>query len=55
MDDVPRPPQTQKLRCQECGCVWNDHDTSRWRAYVADESQELLLYCARCADREFGD
>jgi hypothetical protein len=44
------------LRCEEClecNRPWLD-GTERWRAYV-DSEGDVLLYCPRCASREFGD
>ena len=40
-------------RCQECPALFTDG--SRWRAYVTDDAQPLLVfYCPDCAEREFG-
>jgi hypothetical protein len=40
------------LECLECGDV--SSETRGWKAFVDDES-ELLVYCAACAEREFGE
>ena len=40
------------LECLECGET--SAEAHRWRAYV-DEEAELLVYCAACAEREFGE
>lgn len=40
------------LECLECGEVTDEG--RGWKAYL-DEERELLVYCAACADREFGD
>jgi hypothetical protein len=40
------------LECLECG---ERSDEGRgWKAFV-DEELDLLVYCAACADREFGE
>jgi hypothetical protein len=53
-EDVARIP-----RCAECGATWLPADEERWRAYLGgddlDEPGELVFYCVRCAEREFGD
>jgi hypothetical protein len=44
-----------ELTCQECPKVWEDSETTRWRAYVVDEDPpQVLLFCPGCAAREFG-
>ena len=40
-------------RCIECDAVWRPADNARWRAYL-DTDDELVFYCAECAEREFG-
>ncbi len=40
------------LECLECGTA-SDHALG-WKAFL-DEENELLVYCAACADREFGE
>ena len=40
------------LECLECDA--SSGDARGWKAFVDDEG-ELLVYCAACADREFGD
>lgn len=46
-------------RCAECGAVWLLADEKRWQAWLAsdslDELPEVVFYCPRCAEREFGD
>lgn len=40
------------LECLECG---DASDEARgWKAYL-DEESTLLVYCAACAEREFGE
>jgi hypothetical protein len=46
--------------CVECSAVWLPADEERWRAYLGVDEQldtpaEVVLYCPRCAEREFGD
>ena len=38
--------------CAECLNVWLPGDEDRWRAYL-DTDDELVFYCAECAEREF--
>ena len=44
--------------CAECDRRWLPDDQERWRAYHVgddlDEVAELVFYCPRCAEREFG-
>ena len=40
------------LECLECDA--SSDDARGWKAFVDDEG-ELLVYCAACADREFGE
>lgn len=40
------------LECLECGTA-SEHARG-WKAFL-DAEDELLVYCAACADREFGD
>lgn len=40
------------LECLECGL--ESPETRGWKAFV-DEELELLVYCAACAEREFGE
>ncbi len=57
MTDHSKPTSTHRdtLICLECGRSWLD-ESERWRLYVTGaEPQELLLYCAGCASREFDD
>jgi hypothetical protein len=39
-------------RCIECGDLWLPVDDARWRAYL-DADDNLVFYCAGCAEREF--
>lgn len=39
-------------RCIECGDLWLPVDGTRWRAYL-DTDDNLVFYCAGCAEREF--
>ena len=45
------------IRCTECGTE-SDELAAGWRAYLAgdfdEEEEEVLLFCPRCASREFG-
>jgi hypothetical protein len=41
-------------RCAECGEAWLPDDEERWRAYL-DIDDEVVFYCFKCAEREFGD
>jgi hypothetical protein len=48
-----------KLICVECRRA-AEHKAGRWRAYLiesddANEEDEVLFYCPRCAVREFGE
>jgi hypothetical protein len=40
--------------CAECGEVWLPADEDCWKAYL-DTDDELVFYCPKCAEREFGD
>jgi hypothetical protein len=40
------------LQCLECSAS-SDHGRG-WKAFI-DEDDDLLVYCAACADREFGE
>jgi RNase P subunit RPR2 len=42
--------------CEECRKVWLPGDDERWKAYWSDNGDEdqLVFYCAECAQREFG-
>jgi hypothetical protein len=42
----------QVLECLECGL--ESTETRGWKAFL-DEELELLVYCAWCAEREFGE
>jgi hypothetical protein len=43
-------------QCAECNAVRLSTDETRWQAYWIDAGpqEELIFYCARCAEREFG-
>lgn len=46
------------LVCVECGATVDEH-APNWRAYVAepgetDEGESVVVYCPKCAVREFG-
>jgi hypothetical protein len=43
------------IRCAECGTE-SDELATGWRAYLAEDfdEDEVLLFCPRCANREFG-
>lgn len=44
--------------CTECDALWQPADKERWSAYLGgddlDEPAEVVVYCPRCAEREFG-
>jgi hypothetical protein len=40
------------LECLECG--EESTEARGWKAFL-DEELDLLVYCAACADREFGE
>jgi hypothetical protein len=48
----PHPPRF--IQCEECHAIKLDQAPSGWRAYVVD-SDNVAVYCAVCADREFGE
>jgi len=43
--------------CEVCGCVNNDGERG-WQGHLVDldddGEDEVVLFCPRCADREFG-
>ena len=42
------------MRCEECRTV-ADADAKDWRAYIAeDQPPFMVIYCPKCAEREFG-
>jgi hypothetical protein len=46
--------QVDELTCIECERSWIV-PLERWRLYLTDEPlPEAVLYCADCAEREFG-
>ena len=47
-----RGPVTFVLECLECGAC--SEEARGWRAYLDDDSSDVLVYCAACAEREFG-
>jgi hypothetical protein len=43
--------------CAVCHRQWLPDDDERWRAYHVgdlDEPAEIVFYCPKCAEREFG-
>jgi hypothetical protein len=44
--------------CTECDALWQPANKERWSAYLGgddlDEPAEVVVYCPRCAEREFG-
>jgi hypothetical protein len=57
--ELQLPPESQHdqvtvvaLECVECGV--RDARAKGWQAYLSPETG-LLVYCAECAEREFGD
>lgn len=46
------PEQEQALVCVECQAV-SEGQAFGWRAYLGDDD-EALIFCPRCAEREFG-
>lgn len=50
-------PESQKfvtfvLECVECRA--RSEEGRGWRAYLDEDSSDVWIYCAECADREFG-
>lgn len=46
-----------RVRCAECGRE-EDGSEERWKAYLVDSDdggEEVLIFCAPCSFREFGD
>ena len=43
----------RRLTCVECGLVAKG-EASGWRAYLTADG-ELAVYCAGCAEREYGE
>jgi hypothetical protein len=47
---------TNRLQCAACGRVSRENERG-WRAYVTDDEDEptvVVVYCRRCALKEFG-
>jgi hypothetical protein len=40
------------LECIECGM--RTEEARGWRAYLDEDSNDVWIYCAECAQREFG-
>lgn len=41
------------LECVECARQ-SEGEARGWRAYLDDDSSDVWVYCADCAEREFG-
>jgi hypothetical protein len=41
------------LECVECSRQ-SAEDARGWRAYLDEDSSDVWIYCAVCAEREFG-
>jgi hypothetical protein len=42
------------MRCEECGTV-AETAAKGWEAHIAEDSPPfVVIYCPRCAEREFG-
>lgn len=50
--DSPNHQVTFLLECIECSA--RSDEGRGWRAYLDEESCEVWVYCAECAQREFG-
>jgi len=48
----PPPNITIVLECLECGV--RDDAAKGWRAYLDPDGDGVLVFCAGCAEREFG-
>jgi hypothetical protein len=48
----PPPNVTIVLECLECGA--RDEAAKEWRAYLEPDGDGVLIFCADCAEREFG-
>lgn len=49
-------PGCMRLECAECERL-SDENTVGWEAHLAfddDGGDEVILFCSRCASREFG-
>jgi hypothetical protein len=47
---------TTVLQCAECERPWLPVDAEHWSAYLTDdEPPEVVFFCPRCAEREFGE
>ena len=42
---------TLVLECIECGA--RSEEGQGWKAYLYEETPEVLVYCTKCAQREF--
>jgi hypothetical protein len=40
--------------CAECDALWLPADEEHWSAYLTDDD-DVVFYCPRCAEQEFGD
>ena len=40
------------LECEECRA--RSREGRGWRAYLDEDSSDVAIYCAECAEREFG-
>lgn len=51
--ESPNHQVTFVLECVECG-TRSEGDARGWRAYLDEDSTDVWVYCAACAEREFG-
>lgn len=52
----PAPVFTNRLQCEECGCLCRENERG-WGAHLTtdeDEPAEVVVYCPECGEREFG-
>jgi hypothetical protein len=53
----PKPVDTNRLQCVECGRV-SQEDERGWRAHLTTDGGRAcraLIYCPECDEREFGE
>lgn len=51
--ESPNDQVTFVLECVECSAR-SEGDARGWRAYLDEDSSDVWVYCAECAEREFG-
>ncbi len=52
MPGSEQPQVAFALECLECGV--QDNAAAGWRAYLDPDGDGVLVFCAACAQREFG-